>query len=151
MNDERLDHVWWLLKIVFGVVPIVAGLDKFLGLLADWEAYLGPLARSLLPVDPATFMKVVGVIEIAAGALVLSRWTRLGAYVVAAWLVAIALQLVTTGHFLDVAVRDLVMAAAAFSLARLDAVRAGAPRAVRAEVPAGDAGAPAHAHASRVT
>jgi uncharacterized membrane protein YphA (DoxX/SURF4 family) len=132
MNDERLDRVWWLLRLTFGLVPIVAGLDKFLGLLADWEAYLGPLARSLLPFEASTFMKVVGVIEIAAGALVLSRHTRLGAYVVSAWLVAIALQLLTTGRFLDVAVRDVVMAAAAFSLGQLDALRANLPRRVAA-------------------
>lgn len=118
MNDSSRS-AWWLLRIVFGVVPIVAGLDKFAGVLADWEAYLGPLARSLLPVSVYTFMKVVGIVEIAAGALVLSRFTRVGAYVVSAWLVLIALQLATTGRFLDVAVRDLVMAASAFALARL--------------------------------
>jgi uncharacterized membrane protein YphA (DoxX/SURF4 family) len=135
MNDERLDRVWWVLKLTFGLVPIVAGLDKFLGLLADWEAYLGPLARSLIPFEPTTFMKVVGVIEIVAGILVLSRWTRIGAYVVAAWLVAIALQLLTTGRFLDVAVRDVVMAIAAFSLGQLDAVRARVPRPATATAP----------------
>ena len=122
MND-RVNSVWWLLRIVFGVVPIVAGLDKFAGLLADWEAYLSPLARDLLPVAAPTFMKVVGVIEIAAGALVLSRFTRLGAYVVAAWLVAIAFQLATHGRYFDIAVRDLVMAASAFGLARLSEAR----------------------------
>jgi uncharacterized membrane protein YphA (DoxX/SURF4 family) len=147
MNDERLHRVWLLLKITFGLVPIAAGLDKFLGLLADWESYLGPVARSLLPLDPGTFLKIVGVIEIAAGALVLSRYTRVGAYVVSAWLVAIALQLLTTGHFLDVAVRDLVMAASAFSLARLDALRAPQGAAARAA----GVGAPAPAGASRVT
>jgi uncharacterized membrane protein YphA (DoxX/SURF4 family) len=130
--NERVRFVWWLLRVVFGVVPIVAGLDKFLGLLADWEGYLGPLARSLLPIAAPTFLKVVGVVEIAAGALVLSRFTRLGAYVVAIWLVAIALQLLVSGHFLDVAVRDLVMAASAFALARLSEAREPATRAVTA-------------------
>ena len=127
MNDERMERVWWILKLTFGLVPIVAGLDKFLGLLADWEGYVSPLARSLLPVDVSTFMKAVGLIEIAAGALVLSRYTRLGAYVVSAWLVAIALQLLTAGRFFDVAVRDVVMAIAAFSFGQLDAVRARVP------------------------
>ncbi len=126
MDDTRLERVWWLLRVTFAVVPIVAGLDKFLGLLADWEGYLGPLARSLLPISAPAFMKLAGVIEIAAGVLVLAR-TRVGAYVVSAWLVAIALQLLTTGRFLDVAVRDLVMALAAFSLGQLDAIRARIP------------------------
>ena len=122
MND-RVNSVWWLLRIVFGVVPIVAGLDKFLGLLADWDAYLSPLARDLLPLSVPTFMKLVGIVEIAAGALVLSRFTRVGAYVVAAWLVAIAFQLATHGRYFDIAVRDLVMAASAFGLARLSEAR----------------------------
>jgi uncharacterized membrane protein YphA (DoxX/SURF4 family) len=135
MND-KVRSVWWLLRIVFGVVPIVAGLDKFLGLLADWDAYLSPLARSILPVSVPTFMSIVGVVEIAAGALVLSRFTRIGAYVVAAWLVGIALQLATGGQFLDVAVRDLVMAASAFCLARLSEARERASEPVRA-LPAG--------------
>ncbi|BDG05278.1 DoxX family membrane protein [Anaeromyxobacter oryzae] len=134
--DRRVQSTWLLLKIVFGVVPIVAGLDKFVGFLADWQAYLSPLARSLLPVSPGLFMKVVGVIEIVAGIIVLSRYTRIGAYIVAIWLVAIALELVT-GRHLDIAVRDLVMAVSAFSLARLtearDAVAARTP--ARAPVP----------------
>lgn len=138
MQGETVMHdpvrsAWWLLRVVFGVVPIVAGLDKFLGLLADWEAYVGPLALSLLPVAVPTFMKLVGVIEIAAGVLVLSRFTRAGAYVVSAWLVVIALQLVTSGRFIDVAVRDLVMAASAFALGRLSEARQPAT----AKMPAG--------------
>jgi uncharacterized membrane protein YphA (DoxX/SURF4 family) len=116
--DRRVQSTWWTLKIVFGVVPIVAGLDKFLGLLADWEMYLSPLARSLIPMNPAVFMKIVGVIEIVAGIIVLSRQTRVGAYIVSAWLALIALQLITGRHF-DIAVRDLVMAVSAFCLARL--------------------------------
>jgi uncharacterized membrane protein YphA (DoxX/SURF4 family) len=127
--NERVNRVFWLLRVVFGVVPIVAGLDKFLGLLADWEAYVGPLARSLLPVPVPVLMKVVGIVEIAAGALVLSRRTRAGALLVTAWLVAIALQLLTTGRFLDVAVRDLVMACGAWALAELSLARAGQPAA----------------------
>jgi uncharacterized membrane protein YphA (DoxX/SURF4 family) len=122
MNDQ-VHSAWSLLKVVFGVVPIVAGLDKFFGLLANWEGYLSPLTLSLLPFAPHTFMMLVGIVEIAAGALVLSRFTKLGAYVVAAWLAAIALQLVTSGRFLDVAVRDLVMAAGAFALGRLSEAR----------------------------
>jgi hypothetical protein len=80
--------------------------------------------EALLPFPAETFMKVVGVVEMAAGLLVLSKWTRFGAYVVAAWLVAIAIQLVTTGAFYDLAVRDVVMAIGAYALARLAEWRA---------------------------
>ena len=63
-------------------------------------------------------MKVVGIIEIVAGIIVLLR-PLIGAYIVMAWLVCIALQLIIGGHFFDVAVRDLVMAVGAFTLAKL--------------------------------
>ena len=123
--DDRLNVSWWLLRIGFGLVPILAGLDKFLNLLADWPTYLSPAVQGILPVEAATFMHIVGVIEIAAGLIVLSRWTLIGSYLVTGWLVAIALNLVTTGQYLDIAVRDLVMAGAAYSLAQLTAVRQG--------------------------
>jgi uncharacterized membrane protein YphA (DoxX/SURF4 family) len=123
-SNHDLDTPWWTLRLTYGLVPIVAGLDKFTHFLVDWNKYLSPLAERALPIPGSTFMMVVGVIEIIAGALVLSRWTRLGAYVVSAWLVGIALNLVTTGTYFDIAVRDTVMAIGAFALAKLTEVRA---------------------------
>jgi hypothetical protein len=102
---------------------MVAGLDKYFNLLTDWTAYLNPLATKLMPISAATFMHIVGVVEIAAGVVVLTRWTRLGSHVVTAWLVAIALNLLSVGKFFDVAVRDLGLAVAAFALSQLTAVR----------------------------
>ncbi|MBS0030619.1 hypothetical protein ACTJJ0_24125 [Chitinophaga sp. 22321] len=109
------------LQLTFGIVPIVAGLDKFTNLLTHWADYLGSNA-ALIPFAPDTFMKIVGVIEIVAGVLVLLR-PRIGAYVVMAWLICIALQLLLTGHYLDVAVRDLVMAIGAYTLAQLTKIK----------------------------
>jgi len=88
-----------VLRLTFGIVPIVAGLDKFTNLLADWKEYLGTNIAALLPFDPTLFMKIVGVIEIAAGILVLLR-PLTGAYVVMIWLICIALQLIAGGHYL---------------------------------------------------
>ncbi|MET3877895.1 hypothetical protein [Chitinophaga sp. OAE865] len=105
------------LRFTFGIVPIVAGLDKFTNLLTHWENYLGSNA-ALIPFAAATFMKIVGIIEIAAGVLVLVR-PLVGAYVVMAWLICIALQLLVAGQYFDVAVRDLVMAVGAYTLAQL--------------------------------
>ena len=121
--DSRINSTYWTLRIAFGLTAFLAGLDKFSNLLTNWEQYLSPLVTQLLPVTASTFMHVVGVIEIAAGVLVLSKLTRLGAYVVAAWLVAIALNLLFTGRYFDVAVRDVVMAVGAFTLAKLTEVR----------------------------
>jgi len=106
------------LKYTFGLVPIIAGLDKFTNILTDWSQYLSEGFAGMIPFEPATFMMIVGVIEIIAGVLVLTK-TKMGAYVVSAWLVAIALTLIFSWTFVDVAVRDLVMAIGAFSLAKL--------------------------------
>jgi hypothetical protein len=102
-----------------GAVAFLAGLDKFFNLLADWPGYLSPLAAHLLPMSASSFMHIVGVIEMAVGAAILSGFTQICGYVAAAWLVAIAINLVTTGRYFDVAVRDVAMAIAAFTLARL--------------------------------
>jgi uncharacterized membrane protein YphA (DoxX/SURF4 family) len=125
MLDERLNRPWWALRLSYGLVPIIAGLDKFTNLLTDWKHYLNPLAERVLPFSGSTFMRLVGVIEIVAGVLVLTKFTRLGAYIVSAWLLAIALNLITGGRYLDVAVRDLVMSVGAFVFARMTAVREG--------------------------
>jgi hypothetical protein len=115
---NELTRVWTILKFTFGLVPIAAGLDKFTNILTDWSQYLNPAITNMLPVTAEGFMMIVGVIEIVAGFIVFFK-TELGAYIVSAWLVAIALTLITSGNFLDVAVRDLVMAIGAFSLGRL--------------------------------
>jgi len=132
--DSRLDQSWWLLRIGLGVGPFLAGLDKYFNFLANWPAYISPLALKMLPFSGQTFMHIVGVIEMIVGLAILTRWTRFGAYVASAWLVAIAVNLVMTGAHLDVAVRDLEMALAAFVLARLTEVRADA---LLLEVPRG--------------
>lgn len=143
--DNRLNQSWWALKLAFGVVPIVAGLDKFLNLLTNWEQYLSPLVSRVVPAPP--FMHGVGIIEIVAGLLVLSKWTRLGAYVVAAWLLGIALNLLTTGHYFDIAARDVVMAVGAFTLGRLSEVRAGVRAGAPESTVRGSRMQPAHGHA----
>lgn len=104
------------LRLTFGIVPIVAGLDKFTNLLTHWSDYLS--FKSSIPMDPESFMKIVGIIEIVAGVIVLVR-TVVGAYIVMAWLICIALTLIIGGHYFDVAVRDLVMAIGAYTLAQL--------------------------------
>ncbi|WP_461489095.1 tRNA (5-methylaminomethyl-2-thiouridylate)-methyltransferase [Pontibacter sp. HJ8] len=112
---DRVGQATMLLKYTFALVPIVAGLDKFLNLLTDWSKYLAPVVVDSIPLSPATFMYIVGAIEIVAGILVFVK-PRIGALVVALWLVGIAINLLLSGQYYDVAVRDLVMAIAAFSL-----------------------------------
>jgi hypothetical protein len=123
MHDRitRLESSRIALRISFGLLPLLAGLDKFTYLLTDWSAYVGPLARSLLPVSPQTFLYAVGIVEILVGLAVLTRWTVIGSYAAAGWLTLIAVNLVLAGFF-DIAVRDVVLAVAAFTLARLTEV-----------------------------
>ena len=120
--DNRLNTPFFALRYGIGATATLAGLDKFFNLLADWGSYVSPLAAQVLPVSTGTFMGAVGIIEIAVGASILAGWTRFGAYVASGWLVGVALNLVAAG-FYDVAVRDVVMSVAAFTLARLAEVR----------------------------
>ncbi|GLH66215.1 hypothetical protein GETHED_05790 [Geothrix edaphica] len=122
MND-KLNTSWWALRIGLGAAPFLAGLDKYFNLLARWELYLNPLVLRVIPVSPATFMHAIGLVEMLVGLAILTRWTRLGAYVAGLWLVGIALNLLTMGAYLDVAVRDLLLALAAYTLAQLTEAR----------------------------
>jgi hypothetical protein len=106
------------------VGPIITGIDKYFNKLTDWTMYLSPLATTVVPVSAATFMHIVGVLEVIAGLVVLSRWTKLGSQIVALWLLGIAVNLLTTGMFYDLAMRDVEIAIAAFVLSQLSAVRA---------------------------
>jgi uncharacterized membrane protein YphA (DoxX/SURF4 family) len=120
---KGLESAWWALRIGLGLGPFLAGLDKFFNLLTDWGMYLSPLAAKVLPVSPEVFMRSVGVVEMAVGILILAGWTRWGGYVAMAWLLAIAVNLVTTGMFYDLAVRDVEIALGAYTLARLSEAR----------------------------
>lgn len=121
--NPRLNHSWWTLRIALGAVPIIAGLDKFLNLLTNWEMYLNPLIPKILHVSPQTFMHASGVIEIVVGILMFTPFTRYVAYVVMVWLWAISLNLISQMQFLDIAVRDILISLGAFVLAKLTEVR----------------------------
>ena len=116
--NQALKPTFNLLRLTYGIVPMVAGIDKFTNLLTHWENYLHPGIAGMLPFTPHTFMMIVGVIEIIAGLIVLAK-PAIGGYIVAAWVALIALTLLASGNYLDVAVRDLVICIGAFSLARI--------------------------------
>ena len=117
-NTSNTTRVQTILKFTYGLIPIVAGADKFTNLLTDWAHYLSPALKSALPVSDHVFMSIVGVIEIIAGILVFITPQK-GGLLVSAWLVLIALNLIAAGNYYDVAVRDLAMAIGAFSLSKL--------------------------------
>src|SRR6476661_1299697 len=103
MENSQLNQSWWSLRITYGLVAFLAGIDKFFHVLTNWDTYLSPAVASLVPVSNSTLMHAVGVVEMAVGILILTRWTRTGAYLASVWLLCIALNLVLTGSFFDVA------------------------------------------------
>lgn len=105
----------------FVAAPVIAGADKFLHLLTDWETYLAPELGRLSPFGAHATMMIAGVVEIVAG-LIVALKPRIGAYVVAAWLAAIIFDLLVLRSYYDVALRDFGLFLAALALGRLAAV-----------------------------
>jgi uncharacterized membrane protein YphA (DoxX/SURF4 family) len=117
-STDSARQAYTVLKFGFTVAPIVAGLDKFFNLLVDWTQYLTPLVPAWTGIDPAAFMMVIGVIEIIAGILVAVK-TKWGAWIVAAWLWGIIINLLLVPGYYDIALRDLGLSFGALALARL--------------------------------
>lgn len=116
--NKHAHQAFLILRFGFTVAPIVAGIDKFLHLLTNWDKYLAPALPSTVGIQPHTFMLIVGAVEIVAG-LIVALSPRFGSYLVAAWLLLIMINLVAIGGYLDVALRDLGLFLGAISLGRL--------------------------------
>jgi hypothetical protein len=116
--SDPVYQAFTILRVGFTVAPILFGLDKFLNWLVDWPVYLAPEINDLIPGNAHQAMLAVGVIEIVAGVLVFVR-PSIGAYVVAAWLAGIIVNLLILGDFYDVALRDFGLLLGALTLARL--------------------------------
>lgn len=109
-----------ILHFAYVVAPVVAGLDKFTHLLVNWDNYLAPQVASRLPIAPHTFMQIAGAIEVVAGLIVALR-PKIGGVIVGLWLLGIVGNLLMTGTYFDIALRDFGLALGAFALARLAA------------------------------
>jgi uncharacterized membrane protein len=124
VRSDPAAQAYLLMRVVFVLAPIVFGLDKFAGVLTDdWTRYLAPEFNDLIPGSAATAMHIVGVVEIAAGLIVLltPRW---GALLVAGWLAGIILNLLLVGGYGDIALRDFGLLAGAIALSRLASAHA---------------------------
>ena len=118
LKADPAARAFFLLRTVFTIAPIAFGLDKFTNILTDWSIYLAPWINDIVPGNADQAMYVVGIIEIVAGLLVAAA-PRLGAYVVAAWLLGIIVDLLTLKDFYDVALRDFGLLVGALALAAL--------------------------------
>jgi uncharacterized membrane protein YphA (DoxX/SURF4 family) len=123
-NHSEIEKLEKVLRIAVGGTAFAAGADKFFNLLTDWEKYLSPFVAENLPIAPSTFMRAVGVVEMAVGAGILLGYEKPAGYVCSAWLLAITGNLLTKPEHLDVAARDLNMALEAYTLARLAGLKA---------------------------
>ena len=112
-TTNEVNRVVSILRWTYGLVPIAAGADKFANILTDWNKYLAPVVTDIVPLSPNTFMNIVGIIEIVAGIIVLAK-PKIGSLIVGFWLLAIAISLLFTTQYYDIAVRDTVMAIGAF-------------------------------------
>jgi uncharacterized membrane protein YphA (DoxX/SURF4 family) len=107
-----------ILRTAFTVAPILFGLDKFANLLVDWPTYLAPWIDDIVPGSAQSAMYAVGAIEIVAG-IAVAFVPRFGAWLVAAWLGGIIVNLLTIPDYYDIALRDFGLLLAAVALARL--------------------------------
>jgi uncharacterized membrane protein YphA (DoxX/SURF4 family) len=123
--SKELNAAFWALRVAFGVGPLLAGIDKFTNILVNWEKYLSPNVQRMLPasVTAVNFMHIVGVIEIVVGLAVLLGATRIFGYIAMVWLFGIAANLISTGTYYDIAVRDILLGCGAYALARVTEAR----------------------------
>jgi hypothetical protein len=111
-------QAYQFLHVAFVLAPIIAGLDKFFHFLVNWDMYLAPAIARLSPIPPHDLMMVIGVVEIIAG-LIVAFWPRVGAYIVALWLLAIIINLLMFPGYFDIALRDFGLLLCAIALGRL--------------------------------
>ena len=111
-------QAYWILHVGFTVAPILAGLDKFFHVLVNWDQYLPGVVANASPIQPHMLMLIVGVIEVVAGIGVWFK-PRIFAYIVAAWLGVIIINLLLIPGYFDIALRDFGLFLAALALARL--------------------------------
>jgi len=109
INENKLNSMWTIGKYVYGLVPILIGIDKLnLFYIVNWNIYVSHFVESIFPL--IYLVPVVGVIEIVAGLLILTKYPRFGAYLVAAWLGLIIVNLFMIGGLYDIILRDIAIA-----------------------------------------
>lgn len=120
LRTDPAYQAYTLLRVAFTVAPVLFGLDKFFNVMVEWETYLAPWINDIIPGSAATAMQLVGIVEIVAG-LIVALKPRYGAYIVAAWLGGIILNLLTYSGYYDIALRDFGLMLGALTLGRLAA------------------------------
>jgi len=118
MKSDRGYQAFCLLRITFIIAPLLAGLDKFFYLLTNWSNYIAPLVLQIIQGHDRGFMAIVGVIEVIAGLGVIFK-PKFFSNIIALWLLGIIINLLLTGHYFDIALRDLGLCLSAVALGKL--------------------------------
>jgi uncharacterized membrane protein HdeD (DUF308 family) len=105
-TGDKAFQAYRILQFTFVVAPILAGLDKFFNILTHWSMYLSPFVLKIINYHGEGFMMIVGVVEIIAGIGVIFK-PQIFAYIISLWLLGIIINLLLTGQYFDIALRDL--------------------------------------------
>jgi len=108
INENKFNSLWNISRYIYGLVPILIGADKFTFFIVNWNIYVSPLVASYFPI--MYFVPIVGIIEIVAGLFILTKWPRFGAYLVAAWIGLVIINLFMIGGMYDIILRDVAIA-----------------------------------------
>lgn len=108
IDEKKFNCIWTVSKYIYGLVPIVIGADKFFNYIVNWNIYVSLFVASYIPI--AYLVPAIGIIEIVAGCIILSSWTRFGAYLVAAWIALVIVNLLMIGGLYDIILRDVAIA-----------------------------------------
>ena len=122
IGSQKFENIWSMSKYFYGAMLIIVGLDKFAFMTVDWNIYVSPQVAALI--NPTTLIYILGVMEIGTGIAILTKWPRFGAYFMAAWIMgAIGPNLLMTGTYYDIIVRDVMIAFGFFVFAKLTEIR----------------------------
>ena len=108
VNENKFNFLWTISRYIYGLVPILIGADKFTFYIVDWNIYVSPFVASYFPI--MYFVPAIGIIEIVAGLMILTKFPRFGAYLVAAWIMAVIINLCMIGDMYDIILRDIAIA-----------------------------------------
>ncbi len=108
INENKFNNTWIISRYVYGLVPILIGADKFAFFIVNWNIYVSPFVASYFPI--MYLVPIVGIIEIVAGLLILTKYPRFGAYLVAAWIGLVIVNLFMIGDMYDIILRDVAIA-----------------------------------------
>jgi hypothetical protein len=125
-NNNLIYQAFMVLQTGLVIVPLIAGLDKYAGILANWSQYLAPGIPRLFHVTAETVMYFVGAIEVLI-AMGVALYPRVFSYVLIGWFGVVIANLLVLGQFYDVVLYNFGLGVAAFALSRLSQLKEEVP------------------------